>query len=81
MEGTIVKLPEILALKKKYGAYIYLDEAHSVGAMGPKGRGVVDYYEMDPKDIDIMMGTFTKSFGAAGGYIAGSKQLVHHLRN
>lgn len=49
MEGTIVKLPEILALKKKYGAYIYLDEAHSVGAMGPNGRGVVDYYGLNPK--------------------------------
>ena len=51
MEGTIVKLPEILALKKKYGAYIYLDEAHSVGAMGPNGRGVVDYYGLNPKVI------------------------------
>ena len=49
MEGTIVKLPEMLALKKKYGAYIYLDEAHSVGAMGPNGRGVVDYYGLNPK--------------------------------
>ena len=48
--------------------------------MGPRGRGVVDYYQMDPKDIDIMMGTFTKSFGSAGGYIAGSKALVDYLR-
>ena len=51
-----------------------------VGAMGPRGRGVVDYYNMDPKDIDIMMGTFTKSFGSAGGYIAGTKTLVDYLR-
>jgi serine palmitoyltransferase len=80
MEGTIVKLPEIVALKKKYGAYIYLDEAHSVGAMGPKGRGVVDYYGLDPKDVDVMMGTFTKSFGSAGGYIAGSHKLIQYLR-
>ncbi|XP_040575849.1 serine palmitoyltransferase 2 [Lepeophtheirus salmonis] len=80
MEGSIVCLPEILALKNKYGAYIYLDEAHSVGAMGPNGRGVVDYYNLDPNDIDIMMGTFTKSFGAAGGYIAGSKKLIDYLR-
>ena len=49
MEGTIVKLPEIIALKKKYKAYLYLDEAHSVGAMGPNGRGVVDYYGLNPK--------------------------------
>ena len=80
MEGTICRLPEIVALKKKYGAYLYLDEAHSVGAMGPNGRGVVDYYNLNPHDIDIMMGTFTKSFGAAGGYLAGSRDLINHLR-
>lgn len=80
MEGTIVRLPEIIALKKKYKAYLYLDEAHSIGAMGKSGRGVVDYFNCDPKDIDILMGTFTKSFGSAGGYIAGSKALITHLR-
>lgn len=73
MEGSIVKLPEIVALKKKYKAYLYLDEAHSIGAMGPRGRGVVDYYGVDPNDVDILMGTFTKSFASSGGYIAGSK--------
>jgi serine palmitoyltransferase len=50
-----------------------LDEAHSIGALGDRGRGVVDYYNCDPADVDILMGTFTKSFGSAGGYIAGSK--------
>ena len=80
MEGTIVKLPEMIELKKRYGAYIYLDEAHSVGAMGPSGRGVVDYYGLDPKDVDVMMGTFTKSFGAMGGYIAGTAKLINFLR-
>lgn len=72
MEGSIVKLPEIIALKKKYKAYVYLDEAHSIGALGPHGRGVCDYWGIDPQDVDILMGTFTKSFGAAGGYIAGA---------
>ena len=80
MEGSIVRLPEMVAVKKQYGAYLYLDEAHSVGAMGPNGRGVVDYFGLDAKDIDIMMGTFTKSFGSAGGYIAGSKRLINYLR-
>ena len=80
MEGSIVKLPEIIAIKKKYGAYVYLDEAHSVGAMGPHGRGVTDYYGVDPKDVDILMGTFSKSFGSAGGYIAGNKKLINFLR-
>ena len=53
--------------------YLYVDEAHSIGALGPQGGGVVDYYGANPKDVDILMGTFTKSFGAAGGYLAGSK--------
>lgn len=73
MEGSIVKLPEVIALKKKYKAYVYLDEAHSIGAMGKSGRGVVEYWGVNPNDVDIMMGTFTKSFGSAGGYIAADK--------
>ena len=73
MEGSICLLPEVIRLKKKYKAYLYLDEAHSIGAMGVRGAGVADYFGVDPKDIDIMMGTFTKSFGSAGGYIGGSK--------
>jgi len=73
MEGSIVKLRDVIDLKKKYKAYLYLDEAHSIGAVGEHGRGVVDYWNCDPKDVDIMMGTFTKSFGAVGGYIGGRK--------
>jgi len=80
MEGSIARLPEIVELKHRYGAYIYLDEAHSVGAIGAFGRGAVDYYGLDPKDIDVLMGTFTKSFGSAGGYIAGSHDLIELLR-
>jgi serine palmitoyltransferase len=80
MEGSIVRLPEIIALKKKYKAYLYLDEAHSIGAIGPTGRGVVDYWKCDPLDVDILMGTFTKSFGSAGGYIAGKKNLIDHIK-
>jgi serine palmitoyltransferase len=57
-----------------------LDEAHSIGAIGPNGRGVVDYYGCDPTDIDLLMGTFTKSFGAAGGYIAGKKDIIEHIK-
>ena len=68
-----MKLPEVMALKKKYKAYLYLDEAHSIGALGPNGKGVCDYWGVDPNEVDIMMGTFTKSFGAAGGYLAGKK--------
>lgn len=72
-----MRLPEIIALKKKYKAYLYLDEAHSIGAVGPTGRGVTELFDVNPADVDVMMGTFTKSFGAAGGYIAGKKVPVH----
>lgn len=81
MEGTILNLPEIIRLKKKYKAYLFVDEAHSIGALGPRGRGVVDYFDCDPNDVDILMGTFSKSFGAAGGYIASSKVVVDLLRH
>ncbi|KAL0967574.1 hypothetical protein UPYG_G00253960 [Umbra pygmaea] len=81
MEGSIVRLPEVIALKKRYKAYLYLDEAHSIGALGAHGGGVVDYFGLDPKDVDIMMGTFTKSFGAAGGYIGGKRELIDYLRS
>ncbi len=60
--------------------YLYIDEAHSVGALGPNGRGVCDYFGINPRSIDILMGTFTKSFGAAGGYVAGSKETMDRLR-
>ncbi|KAH9059588.1 pyridoxal phosphate-dependent transferase [Lactarius vividus] len=80
MEGTLVDLPTILELKKKYKFNLFVDEAHSIGALGPHGRGVADYFGVNPRSIDILMGTFTKSFGAAGGYVAGSKVLIDRLR-
>jgi serine palmitoyltransferase len=60
---------------------LFVDEAHSIGALGPRGRGVCDLLNVDPSDIDILMGTFTKSFGAAGGYIASSKVLNQMMYN
>ncbi|KYQ99668.1 serine C-palmitoyltransferase subunit [Tieghemostelium lacteum] len=80
MEGEVASLPEILAIKKKYNCYLYIDEAHSIGALGKTGRGICDHYQIDPKNIDILMGTFTKSFGSIGGYIAGDKTLIDYLR-
>jgi serine palmitoyltransferase len=81
MEGEYCDLRNVVKVCKEYGAYVYLDEAHSIGAMGPTGRGCCEYTGVDPKDVDIMMGTFTKSFGGMGGYIAGSKEVVKFLRN
>lgn len=80
MEGTIVNLPELVELKKEFKFYLYVDEAHSIGALGENGGGVCDFYGVDPAHVDILMGTFTKSFGAAGGYIAADKTVIDHLR-
>eukprot|EP00961_Rhodomonas_salina_P040813 548388-Rhodomonas_salina.3 len=74
MEGEICRLKEIVAVCKKYKAYLYVDEAHSIGALGRTGRGVLEHCGVNPEDVDIMMGTFTKSFGSVGGYIAASKE-------
>jgi len=80
MEGEICPLQEIVRIKKKYKCYLYLDEAHSIGALGATGRGVCEHTGVDPNDVDILMGTFTKSFGAVGGYIASSKETIAYLR-
>lgn len=81
MEGELCRLHEIVAVSKKYKAYIYLDEAHSIGAIGQTGRGICELSGVDPADVDIMMGTFTKSFGSCGGYIAGSRELIKFLKS
>ncbi|KAI4178519.1 MAG: hypothetical protein L6R41_008357 [Letrouitia leprolyta] len=80
MEGSMVNLPGIIELKRKYKFNLFVDEAHSIGALGPRGRGVCDYFGVDPSEVDILMGTLTKSFGANGGYIAGDKALIDKLR-
>ena len=80
MEGEVCDLKKVIEIKKKYKCYLYLDEAHSIGAVGKTGRGVCEYAGVDTKDVDIMMGTFTKSFGAIGGYIAGKKSLIDSIR-
>ena len=80
MEGTMCNLPGIVALKRKYKFNLFVDEAHSVGALGPTGRGVCDYFGVDPSEVDILMGTLTKSFGANGGYLAADKAIIDKLR-
>ena len=81
MEGEYCDLPSVIKVCKQYGAYVYVDEAHSIGAMGESGRGVCEYCGVDTKDVDIMMGTFTKSFGGMGGYVAGNKDIIDCLRS
>lgn len=69
-----------MQLRKKYRCYLYVDEAHSIGAIGPRGGGICDFKNIDYTEVDILMGTFSKSFGAVGGYIAGSKKLITYFR-
>lgn len=80
MEGTMCNLPGLVRLRKKYKFHLFVDEAHSIGALGPTGKGVCDYFGIDTAEVDILMGTLTKSFGANGGYIAGYKAIIDKLR-
>lgn len=80
MDGDICKLPELVSIKKKYGCILMIDEAHSFGTIGAHGGGVCDYYNLSPKNIDILMGTLSKSCGSCGGYIAGSLKFINWLR-
>lgn len=81
MEGTMCNLPGLLELKHIYKFNLFIDEAHSIGALGPRGRGICDYFGIDPSEVDILMGTLTKSFGANGGYIAADKHVIDKFRN
>ncbi|CZS95884.1 probable LCB2-serine C-palmitoyltransferase subunit [Rhynchosporium agropyri] len=81
MEGTMCDLPGLLKLKKRYKYSLFVDEAHSIGALGPRGRGVCDYFNIDPAEVDILMGTLTKSFGANGGYVCAEKHVIDKLRS
>jgi len=81
MEGEMCNLNAVVALAKRYKAYVYLDEAHSIGALGATGRGLCEQKGVNPADVDILMGTFTKSFGAMGGYMAGSRAFIDYVRS
>ena len=79
MDGDLVKLPEIVEVCNKYGAKILLDEAHSSLVFGENGRGVAEHYGLEDQ-IDITIGTFSKSFGAIGGFVAGDQKLITYIR-
>jgi len=80
MTGDIMKLPEVVALAKKYGAYVYVDDAHGLGVMGPEGRGTMAHFDL-VKDVDFNMGTFSKSFASIGGVISGTKENIDFVRH
>ena len=80
MEGDIANLPEIIRLAKKYNANVMVDEAHSIGVFGKNGRGTCDHFGVT-KDVDLIMGTFSKSFASLGGFIAADKDTINYLRH
>ena len=80
MEGDLANLPDIVRLSKKYNASIMVDEAHGIGVMGRQGRGTCDHFGVTD-DVDLIMGTFSKSLASIGGFIAGDKSIINYLRH
>ncbi len=80
MEGDVANLPEIVRLAKKYNAAVMVDEAHGIGVFGKGGRGTCDHFGVTD-DVDLIMGTFSKSFASLGGFIATDKEITNYLRH
>ena len=80
MEGDLCNLPAIIGLKKKYNATVMVDEAHGLGVFGRQGRGVCDHFGLT-KDVDLIMGTFSKSLASIGGFIAADSSIINVLRH
>lgn len=80
MEGDVANMPEIVRLAKKYNASVMADEAHGIGVFGEGGRGVVNHFGLT-KDVDLIMGTFSKSLASLGGFIATDKEITNYLRH
>jgi len=77
MDGDIAPMPEIIEIAKQYSASTMVDEAHSIGTVGPNGRGVDDYFDLEPGAVDIYMGTLSKAIPSIGGYIAAKKDVIN----
>lgn len=80
MEGDIALLPEITNLAKKYNAAVFVDDAHSIGVLGPGGRGTAAYFNIT-NDVDIIMGTFSKSLASIGGFVAADKNVIEYVKH
>jgi len=80
MKGTLARLPEIVKLKKKYGMRIFVDDAHGVGVVGKHGRGTAEHFGLEG-DVDVVMGTFSKSFAGLGGFIAGEDRVINYVKH
>ncbi|HOK36083.1 MAG TPA: pyridoxal phosphate-dependent aminotransferase family protein [Paludibacteraceae bacterium] len=80
MEGDIAKLPQIVELSKKYNASVYVDEAHTLGVFGKTGAGICEHFGLTD-DVDLIMGTFSKSLGTIGGFIASDNNIINYLKH
>ncbi|WP_084469846.1 aminotransferase class I/II-fold pyridoxal phosphate-dependent enzyme [Amycolatopsis benzoatilytica] len=80
MDGDLADLPSLIELKRRYGALLMVDEAHSIGTLGPRGAGIGDHFAVDRSGVDLWMGTLSKSLAGCGGYLAGSAGAIRWLR-
>lgn len=80
MDGDIADLPRLLELRNRYGFWLMVDEAHALGVLGKTGRGTFEHFDIDPQEVDIWMGTLSKTTSSCGGYIAGSQALADILK-
>jgi len=80
MEGDIVNLPKVVELAKTYGARLMVDDAHGVGVLGKTGRGTAEHFGLE-KDVDLIMGTYSKSLASIGGFIAGSAEVIQYIKH
>jgi len=81
MDGDLVDLPRVIELKRRFGAWLMIDEAHSCGTVGHTGRGVCEHFGLPTTDIDLVVGTLSKSFGSCGGFLAGRKDMIELLKH
>jgi 8-amino-7-oxononanoate synthase len=79
-DGDIPNLPEFITVKQRHKAFLMVDEAHSIGVLGTHGRGIGEHFGVNPHDVDLWMGTLSKSFASCGGYIAGCQAVVEYLK-
>jgi len=80
MEGDIANLPEIVTLAKKYGARVMVDDAHGIGVLGKTGRGTAEHFGLED-EVDLTMGTYSKSLASIGGFISGSADVIHYIKH
>jgi 8-amino-7-oxononanoate synthase len=80
MDGDIADLPRLIALKHKYNCWLMVDDAHAIGVLGATGRGTAEHFGVDPREIDLLIGTLSKSLVASGGFIAGDAMVVRLLK-